>query len=80
MDDHRPPEDPRRKREEERLRQQRLLLYMLGFACLIQLWVSAQRSREIAGQWIRSRDEESRAFDKKVRDEAGRAPAAEGAP
>lgn len=77
MEDHRPPEDPRRKREEERLRQQRMVLLMLGFACLIQLWVSLQRSREITGQWIRSREDETRAFDKRVREEAGSAPAAE---
>jgi hypothetical protein len=78
MNDQR-PEDPRRKREEERQKQQRMVLLMLGFACLIQLWVSLQRSREITGQWIRSREDETRAFDKKIRDEAGPGPA-EGAP
>ena len=50
-----------------------MLLLLLGFACLIQLFVSLQGSREIAGRWQQSREEEARAFDKKVRDEGAAA-------
>lgn len=63
--------DDRRKRRDDEEKKQRTLLYLLGFACLIQLFVSLQGSREIAGRWMGQREAESREFQKKVREEGG---------
>jgi hypothetical protein len=64
-------DDGRKKRDDEREKKQRFMLLLLGFACLIQLFVSVQQSREIAGRWGRQREDESRAFERRVRDEGG---------
>lgn len=64
-------DDDRRKRRDDEEKKQRTLLFLLGFACLIQLFVSLQSSREIAGRWQAQRAEETRNFEKKVRDEGG---------
>ena len=47
------------------------MLLLLAFACLIQLFVSVQRSRSLTSQWGTERDEEARRFERQVREEAG---------
>ena len=64
-------DDERRRRRDDEEKKQRMLLMLLGFACLIQLFISLQGSREVAASWQRSVEDEARAFDKKVRDEGG---------
>lgn len=66
-------DDERRKRREEQEKKQKMLLLLLGFACLIQLFVSLQASRDLASRWTLSREEETRSFDKRIRESGGSA-------
>lgn len=50
------------------------MLLLLGFACLIQLFVSLQRSRSLVAEWDASREDDARRFDHQVKDETKGAP------
>ena len=66
-------DDRRRKRRDDEEKKQRMMLLLLGFACLIQLFISLQGSRDVAARWTRAREDETREFERKVRDSGGTA-------
>ena len=72
-EDRKRDDDERRRRRDEHEKKQRMLLLLLGFACLIQLFVSLQNSRDLAARWNSAREDESREFERKVRDAGGKA-------
>lgn len=64
------PEDDRERRRREREQKHKMLLLLLGFACLIQFLMSLRASHDLVARWSESSEEDSRRFDRQVRDEA----------